>query len=774
MSALLLLPITAFLVWFLMPPEAPFQDPTSTVLSSPDGELLGAHIARDGQWRFPPDTAVPEKFAIALVQFEDRAFHRHAGIHPPALLRAFLQNRRAGRVVSGGSTITMQLARMAADHPDRSYLQKLQEMLVALRLEWHYDKQELLAMYASNAPFGGNVVGLDAAAWRYFGRGKTDLSWAEAAMLAVLPNAPSAIHPGREREALRRKRDRLLDRLFTIHALDSLELVLAKAEPLADEVHDLPRSAPHLQHHLMAHGYDGQAVVTTIDPGLQGMVTGIAARHGDVLAANGVYNAAVIVAEVATGRVLAYMGNLPDAGAEHAGAVDIVQAPRSTGSLLKPFLFAAMMESGELLPDMLVADIPTFFAGFTPRNYDGRYLGAVPASEALARSLNIPAVRALRAHGIPPTLGTLHGLGLASIDRTSGHYGLSLMIGGAESSLWELTGAYASLMRIAMAAPDPEQPNGTPKVVFQLQVVDMAAPPEGTSAPFGPGAAYATLRALEKVDRPGSDAQWQRFVSRYPISWKTGTSQGQRDAWAIGCTPGYVVGVWTGNADGEGRPGLTGGLAAAPLLFEVFDLLPYAGPLDPPFDDLAPAAICRASGYRAGERCVPIDSLRVPVKGLRTPLCPYHIRISVDEVTGLRVPPGPGSVLVERFVLPPAMERYMVQNDPSFVPLPPYRDPAHRVVDDQAMELIYPTEGAHVLVPTELSGERGSIVFEAAHRDPSTTLHWHLDGEHLGSTTGMHTLRASPPVGFHTLTLVDASGRDRTSRFTVISGHTPP
>lgn len=747
------------------PMDPLFDAPCSTVIYDREGRLLGASVADDGQWRFPPPEHVPERFATCLIQFEDRHFLDHHGVRLPSLVRAFRQNRRAGRVVSGGSTLTMQVARLSRHAPERSYGNKLIEALMALRIELRHDKPGILTLFAANAPFGGNVVGLDAAAWRYFGRPADRLSWSESATLAVLPNAPSALYPGKGQEALRAKRDRLLDRLLVVHAIDSTEWSLAKEEPLPDRARALPQLAPHLLTTLKRTGHAGRRVRTTIDAHLQERATAAADRYATRLLANEVHNAAAIVLDTRTGAVLAYVGNLPSAGRDHAGDVDIIRARRSTGSVLKPFLFADMLQRGELLPDMLVADVPTQYEGFMPRNFDEHFNGAVPASEALARSLNVPAVRALRKHGVDRTLRTLHAMGLTSIDRTADTYGLSLIVGGAESTLWELGGAYASLSRILLQRGR----GGLPPPVHAPYVVlgdTLAAAEEDAPPPLAAGAVHFTLKALRDVHRPEDERGWEQFTGQERIAWKTGTSYGHRDAWAIGLTDRYCVGVWTGNASGEGRPGLTGTLAAAPLLFDLFGLLPDGEGFDVPYDDLVRAPLCPLSGHRAGTDCPMADTTWIPREGLRTPPCPYHKRIVVDASHRHRVKAGQGEA-VSWFVLPPAMELYYAQRVPGYAPLPPWSDrvPAD---DDQPMEVLYPQDGARLLIPVLLDGSRGNAVVEVAHRDAHATLFWDLDGTYLGNTTGEHRMALSPEDGPHRLTLTDGDGHLLRHAFTVV------
>ena len=761
----LLVVIVAYgaLRWWPMQPL--FRSPYSTVLLDRNGTLLGATVAADGQWRIGSEKAVPDRFKLCLLEFEDRHFFDHSGVHFPSLVRAWQQNSRAGRVISGGSTITMQLARMSGGG-DRTYLRKAGEMLKAWRIEMRMDKDEILHRYCSNAPFGANVVGLEAAAWRWFGRDAEKLSWAESATLAVLPNAPSLVHPGRNRAALKAKRDRLLERLLSTGTIDSMEFSLAIEEPLPDAPLPLPRAASHLLSTLSASGEKGTTIESTLDAALQRRITAIADRYALALNANEVHNAAVLVMEIESGKVIAYVGNLPSAGKKHAPDVDVVQAQRSTGSLLKPFLFAAMLEQGELLPDQLVADLPTHYEGFSPRNFDEKFEGAVPASRALARSLNVPAVRALRSHGIDRTIKVLRGMGLKSIDRGADHYGLSLIVGGSESTLWELTAAYASLARIV-------QRNASigDTVIFP-PVLHPDRSQKARPSPLSAASAYHTLKALQELDRPEEEQAWRHFGGE-AIAWKTGTSFGHRDAWAIGVSDRFAVGVWTGNASGEGRPGLTGTLAAAPLLFEVFGLLPRGSGFDPPYDQMKKMPICRMSGHRAGNDCAPIDTNWTIAAGDRTPPCPYHRTILVDASGNFRSDSSPDARSVTWFVLPPAMEHFRMRSDHAYRPLPPWPPDSHRS-DQQPMEMIYPENGSRIHLPMGLDGTIGRLVMEAAHRDPRSELYWDINGNFIGTTSGDHRLPVTPAEGEQRLTLTDRHGGQITTWFHVVRSSPAP
>ncbi|MCC5933774.1 MAG: penicillin-binding protein 1C [Balneolales bacterium] len=762
------------LLWFAVPVPV-FEVPYASVVYDRNGELLAARISDDGQWRFPPGDALPERYLTALLHFEDKRFMRHPGIDPLAVGRAVRQNLRARRVVSGGSTITMQAVRLSEVNPPRTFRRKLLEAVQALRLESRYTKAEILQMYAAHAPFGGNVVGLQAASWRFFGRDAAELSWAEAALLAVLPNAPALIHPGRNRDALLRKRNRLLESLHGAGHFDALSLQLAQAEPLPEAPLPLPQLTPHLLDRIALEGGAGTQQRSTIDANLQRRAAEVAAQHHELLRANEIHNMAVLIAEVNSGRVLAYIGNSPQqAGQRSRGqAVDIIRAPRSTGSILKPALYALMLHRGMILPNTLVADVPTQVAGYSPQNFSRTYMGAVPASEVVSRSLNVPSVRMLRDFGLPDFHYYLQELGLSTITRSPDHYGLTLILGGAEATLWDVAGMYASLGRHLLrydARLSEQQPFRAQPLHFLQGEGSLA---QNSGFPLSHGAVWAMLEAMQNVNRPDSEVDWRRFASARQVAWKTGTSYGHRDAWSVGLTPEYVVAVWVGNAGGEGRPGLTGVQAAAPVMFSLFGLLGETRWFPEPVFDMHTAEICLLSGHRAGPDCTHTAAQAIPQAGLETPACPYHTRVHTDAVGGLRVNSrcaDPAQMQSENyFVLPPAMAHFYRSRNPAYRSLPAWMPGCEPDEGTQpAIDLLYPPEGAEIYIPVELDGQRGRTVFEAVHQRPDTRIFWHLNGEFAGSTSGQHQLQLAPEPGTYLLTLVDEHGLQLSRRITIM------
>lgn len=802
--------------WLLCLSGGLFRDVSySTVVTDRNGELLGARVADDGQWRFPPCDTLPEKFVTALVEFEDRSFYLHPGVNPLALARAAVQNVRAGRVVSGGSTISMQVIRLSRRR-ERTLAQKAVEMLMAMRMELTYSKREILSLYAAHAPFGGNVVGLQAAMWRYFGTDGADLSWAEAATLAVMQNAPSSVTLTRRRDALLAKRNRLLARLRDHGKLSADDYALAVEEPLLAWPQPMNRHASHL-----VEWYDrtrhGQATATAIDLRLQRQVEAATADWARELRQRGVNDLAAVVVDVAAGTVVAYCGNSDMAYARHGQWVDIARRPRSSGSLLKPLLYAAALQQGVALPQMLLPDVPTDFGGFAPKNFDGGYRGAVAADQALALSLNVPNVALLRDFGVPRFVDVLRRQGFTTLTRPAASYGLSLTLGGGEVTLLDAVGCYAALAGVYTG----ERPPASAAIADRVAI-------------------YCTLEAMRQVDRP-DQMDWRRAVSVQNVAWKTGTSYGSRDAWAVGVTPRYAVGVWAGNADGSGVSGMTGASVAGPVMFDLFNLLPRCEWFDAPVEaDGVRLSVCRHSGHLAGRDCPEVVEQLLPRRAAASRPCPYCQLVAVANAaspalaggdneaaeSGSRVNFSGGRVMEKRFLLPPAMAQYYrapaatatlapdshadapvgIAAQDASVGIAAQDAPVGMAAQDASVgmamqfEIVYPTEGCIIAVPRLLDGSRGSITARVAATSPAVAppsiapgggkpgsssgsgkpgsssgkgepasgeLFWHLDGEYLGATADVHAMQLSPSRGRHRLTVVSSSGRTHSVAFSV-------
>ncbi len=751
---LLLITILTFLIPHVLIKKG---GPYSYALYDWEGRLLGAQVASDEQWRFE-GSEVPEKFARAIVTFEDKRFYRHPGVDVFSIVRAYRANRQQGRIVSGGSTITMQTVRILEKNPKRTILQKIHEAISAVFLELRYSKKKILELYCANAPFGGNVVGLEAASWRYFNMPPERLTWAEAATLAVLPNQPSIVFPGADNSIstprLKKKRDDLLLKMHELGYLSEDELELSLDEKLPGKPYSLPAFAPHYLEFLKKTDKKKTKFYTSMDSRMQKNTTRLLEEWSYNFSRRGINNGAALILNTETGEVLAYVGNTGMNGRNNrTRAVDVVQAKRSSGSLLKPFLYAAMLDSGQLLPQQMVVDVPIRIGNYRPDNNIPVYRGIVPADEALSRSLNIPAIRELREYGLNAFLDFLRKSGFTTLNRPGEEYGLPLILGGGEITLWEAAHAYASFMNCA---------NGNLKKWACSR-----------------GNAWLTMEALKKGTRPEDEANWELFADSKQISWKTGTSSGNRDCWAVGTTNEYTVAVWIGNAEGNGTPELKSVSTAAPVMFDIFTSLPSTTWPEAPYGHIKQTLVCADSGYCAGPDCVETKYTYTAKSSPQGKMCPYCRKVSftpdgkyqatAQDLTGPAAGKYDGTVpLIKKcFVLPPSLELWYKKSNINYKVLPEFVS-WHNSMQADELSVIFPEPYALVIIPVEIDGTQGSMVMQAASRSKQSTIFWDVDGNFLGTTNGVHELKITPKPGRHKITITDEKGNSAVRVFEVV------
>ena len=758
LAALLLLAVPALglALYFLLPLPRPLFPPDySTLIVDREGRLLRAFLNEGQQWCFPPDSslAVPAKLRAAVIHFEDRRFDRHWGVSPRAVARALYQNAAAGEVRSGASTLTMQVARLMRPKP-RTWINKALETLLAVKIELHRGKDEILRLYLDHAPYGGNIVGYQAAAVRYFRKRPEELTWSEAATLAVLPNAPGLVSPTADPRRLEEKRNRLLAGLHRAGRFDAETLALAAAEPVPSRAWSFPVTAPHLSRALKSR-LPGRRVRTTLDAGLQRQLEALVARHLGYLDHLGIGNGAALLVETGSGEVRAYVGSRDFLDAEHQGQVDGVTAPRSSGSLLKPFLYALAMDEGLILPPTQVKDVPTFYQGFSPRNADESYDGLVPADQALVRSLNVPAVRLLRRYGLFGFHRFLQDAGLSTLVRAADDYGLPLILGGAEVNLWDMARLYRGLARGGRIEP--------------LRCLGGEEQPEPSAPLFSAGAAWLVLETLREVRRPGAEYYWRQYEDPWPLAWKTGTSYGRRDAWAVGVSPSWTIAVWLGNFTGEGNPGLSGARAAGPLLFDIFQRLPRDRDLawfPRPGADLAVVDLCLDSGRPVNPHCPRPTPAPRPRHMRPMERCSYHGGVVLNgagtrQVCSLCWEPGdhrPG----RQTVYPADVVQYLRERGQALQAPPPHEEDCPAQGEVRPLRVLYPTPGARLQAGRDFDGERQRFVLRAAHSDRERAMFWYANRRFLGRTVDRHRLAVDLEPGLYALEVVDAHGfRDR-------------
>lgn len=542
------------------------------VVVAEDGSPLWRFADAEGIWRYPVTIEeVSPRYLDALIQYEDRWFWDHPGVNPFSIARAAWQDLTAGRVVSGGSTLTMQVARLLDPHP-RTFGGKFRQLWRAFQLEWHLSKRDILTLYLNRAPFGGTLQGIGAASWAYLGKPPAELSYADAALLAVLPQAPSRLRPDRWPERAQAARNKVLDRLLTQGVWPANVVNEAKEEPVWLFPRQMPQLAPLFARAMLARSRE-EKIVTTLDAGLQRQLEDLALNWKSRLPPRS--SLAMIVVDNRDMKVRGWVGSADIADDSRFGHVDMVTAIRSPGSVLKPFLYAMALDSALIHPASLLQDVPRRIGDYRPGNFDSGFHGPVSMSDALVRSLNLPAVQVLDAYGPKQFAARLRNAGLPLILPAGAEPNLSLILGGAGARLADITAAYSAFARHGK--------------VGKLRM--LASDPLVERPLLSPGAAWITRRILAGEAQPVPDASLPQVPS---LAWKTGTSYGYRDAWAIGVNARYSIGIWTGRPDGTPVAGQFGFASAIPLLNQVNNLLASRGVRQQEGRDPRPASVSAA------------------------------------------------------------------------------------------------------------------------------------------------------------------------------------
>ncbi len=752
--------IAAFLLYFVIPDKAAgFQD-YSTIILDENKEILRVFLNKSEQWCFPPDPEmeIPSKLETAVLQYEDRYFYYHPGVNPFALLRALFLNIKHRIIISGGSTLTMQVARLT-DPKSRTIPNKIYEILQAFKLELKYSKKDILKLYLDHAPYGRNIIGIQAASRKYYYKEPQNLTWSEAATLAVLPNSPGLISPGKNQQRLINKRNRLLGKLFKKKIIDEETLELSLLEPVPNTVHTFPISAPHISQYLKSKNREN-IIKTTLNCGKQQQLEQILEQHSDFLQLQGISNICALVVETKTGKIRAYAGSQNYWDKKTNGQVNGVQAPRSTGSILKPLLYALSMDAGILIPQTLMKDVPTYFGSFSPENANEKYDGLVTAEDALVRSLNIPAVRLLNTYGVQEFYHFLKIAGVSTLFRDSEDYGLTLIIGGSEATLYDLVMLYKGLGNYGKFTPlfveDDKEKMGH---YFNL---------------VSPGACFLTLEIMKEVKRPGIEYYWHQYHDQKPLAWKTGTSFGQRDAWAIGVNPQWTIGVWVGNFTGEGNSAISGASCAGPILFDIFNSLPKDTELTwfkMPIQEMDVITICKDTGFLAGPNCIHKENVLTPFQMKPLRLCPFCKNIFVDKEEKYRVCSlcwEAGNYKAKSVkIYPPNVSQYLRERGQNIDQMPLHNPGCPGEMTSNTIEILYPTNKARLWIPREIGGELQKITLRAAHRNSGSFVFWYLDDLYIGDTIDKHFKAVLVNNGNHYLKVIDENGNTDEVAFSV-------
>ena len=768
------LALAGALAAWIVPLPARLDTGGSAVVTWRDGRPAHVFLAKDDRWRvgITLDQVDPH-YVEALLALEDQRFWHHPGVDPIAIVRAARSNLTQGRIVSGASTITMQLVRVLEPRP-RTLRSKIIEALRAMQLELRFSKAEILEMYLRFAPYGRNIEGLDAASMAYFGHRADALSNAEIATLLAVPQAPNARYPSpANRARLERGRDEVAAELFALGALDlgdpdhqlssdeALAQVRASDVPL--ELTPFPRAIPHAASWLRARYPDRADLPTTLDRGTQGVVERMMRERRADYARRGIHNGAAVVLDHTTGQVRALVGNFDFRDQEHAGQIPGFDVPRSTGSLLKPLILGMAIDEAMVHPGMLAHDVPMVRGDWRPSNFDERFHGLVRLDDALTRSLNIPFIRLIEQIGPDALLARLRRADFAHLNEDPGHYGLGIAVGGVEATPLEIAGLYGALARRGQIMPT--------QILAPEPAGAGSCPAPASARLLGEAASWLVLEVMDARERP--DLPWRATLPEgdRAIHWKTGTSNGHRDAWSAGSSGELTAVIWLGNYSNASSSDLVGARVAAPVMFDVLEALTSRGTRPPaPPEGLKELEVCRFSGHRPGPACPETTTAQVPTESVPMRPCPYHRHIEVDASTGQRVRPACRAqrTTAQESVIdyPTEVLAWVEDGARAQASLPAWAPGCQPPSADRPPKILSPARRHTVLLIPGIPADRQRVPLKA-DSPLDAPLSWFVDGEFLGDARPGQTLWWTPSPGDHELVVTDASGRARRRELTV-------
>jgi len=742
------------------------KDDLARVVLAEDGTPLWRFADANGVWRYPVQTSeVSPYYLDALLTYEDRWFYQHPGINPLALARATWQNLTGARVVSGGSTLSMQVARLLDPH-SRTFYGKLRQLWRTAQLEWHLSKEEILNLYLNRAPFGGTLQGVAAASWAYLGKSPAQLTHAEAALLAVLPQAPSRLRPDRHPQRAQHARDKVLRRLAEFQVWPPSAVDEALEEPLLLAPRLEPSLAPLLARRL--NRPDSPPLIrTTLDATLQrrleDLLLGWRARLPEHT------SAAILVVEEETMAVRAYLGSVDINDARRFGHVDMISALRSPGSTLKPFLYGMALDEGLIHSESLLQDVPRRYGDYRPGNFSMGFTGAVPASTALSSSLNLPAVQLLEAYGPKRFAAQMRIGGIPLVLPALAEPNLALILGGAGSRLEDLVSGYSAFARDGRSATIRLQPDDVLRERPMLS----------------PGAAWIVRRILSGQARPDRDPRAE-LVQRPVLAWKTGTSYGFRDAWAIGVGPRYLIGVWIGRPDGTPVPGQFGLASAAPLMLQVHDVLTnrdsqrgITAPVKAVPANVGVAAICWPLGQpmsRSDPNCRrqrfawTLDNTTPPtLQALDQPLSVGLKETVWVNAKGLRVDAHcPGALSKDIALWPAPLEPWLprAERREARIPAADPDCPPPALAASSPLSIVGVREGDQLRLP---AASQQALRLKISALGGSGRRWWFLNGAPLGDSANQDSINASfEQLGRYQLSVLDEAGQTARIEFSVV------
>ncbi len=757
--------LAMFLLFKVLDWVFPFQAEIeyAQLVTARDGSVLYAFLSPDDKWRMKTELhEITPELRQTLLYKEDNYFYYHPGINPVAVCRALVNNILRGRKTSGASTITMQVVRLL--HPqERTYGHKLVEMFRALQLEWHYSKDEILQMYLNLVPYGGNVEGVKAASLLYFGQLPDRLSVAQITTLVIVPNRPTSLYLGRNTALLKQERNRWLNRFLKGNLFEAKVIQDALNEPLPASRLPLPKIAPHLAYRIHAAQPEQPIVRTSIHRIRQDKVQQLAYNYHKRLQKYRIHNLAVMVVNNRTHEVEAYIGSPDFADSDHAGQVDNIQGIRSPGSTLKPLVYALGIDKGKITPKSVLLDVPTQFGGYAPENFDQRFNGPVTVENALINSLNIPAVKVLEDISVSLLVQKLKSAQFAQVSRDAPKLGLSSVLGGCGVTLEELVGLYATFAHNGRFTPLSYT------VGSETDSDRLATAKKGVEI-FSPQAGYMVNEILMQSVRPDLPGGYQNSFHAPPIAWKTGTSYGRRDAWSIGYNQHYTVGVWIGNASGEGVPELTGADIATPLLFHIFTTIDYntaGGRLLAP-GKMPLRLVCSETGLLPDEQCThQVVDYYLPLIS-STQRCTHlrEVAVAPDEsfsyCTACMPQTGYKKQLYEN--IPPALAAFYHTGGVVYRRIPAHNPACTRIFESDAPKIITPTDRKEYMVDAEEPVE----LLLSCHTDADVQqVYWYINDTFYKMANATERVFFAPELGEVKISCSDDKGRNTDIRIRV-------
>jgi len=722
----------------------------STLITDSEGKILHAFLNNQDRWRMKTELSeITPTLEKAIIYKEDRWFRWHFGVNPFAVIRAGVRNIFTGRRTSGASTITMQVVRLL-NPKNRTYFNKIIEILRAFQLEIHYSKDEILQLYLNLVPYGSNIEGIKSASILYFQKSPDVLSLAEVMALAIIPNRPSSLRLGINNDFILKERNRWLNEFKESQVFHNQDIDDALSEPMNVKRHEAPKLAPHLSLRLKQENPTEANIHSSLIRNKQLTIEKIVQNYVSRLYAMNIHNAAVMVINNHTHQVEAYMGSADFNNPVDGGQVDGVRAIRSPGSTLKPLLYATAFDQGIITPKTTINDVPTNFGGFEPDNFDKLFHGKVTVEFALANSLNIPAVKLLKEITTPILVDKLKKADFQAVKKDASKLGLSLVLGGCGVTLEELTNLFSSFANEGKFQK-------AKYIVSRSQLTTVST--EITSKE----STYLINQILTQITRPDLPNNYAYTYRMPKIAWKTGTSFGKKDAWSIGYNAKYTVGIWIGNFSGEGVPELSGANIATPLLFDIFNTIDYNSSskwFKSP-ENIALRKVCAESGDVPNEFCInQITDYYIPSVSKMTQ-CTHakYVYVSADEQISFcsHCMPDNGTI---RKTFPnhaPELVSWFETKHILYEKLPQHNPKCERVFQENAPQIVYPEGGSEYILDKD---DTQKLMLNAQVRNDVKEIYWYINDKLLQKSTPNSPIFFEPTAGKIKISCSDDKGRN--------------